>query len=106
RRRRWSSPRWSAGALRSPGAAATQHHRERAGHDPEIFERRLTADVLEIVPHLTTHVIHRRVIALIDLRPACDAGANALAPLVAFDLLPQIHEDGRLLRPRTHDVHV
>src|SRR2546430_1425315 len=43
-----------------PGAAATQHHGERAGHDPEVFERRLAADVLEVVPHLVAHIIHRR----------------------------------------------
>src|SRR6185312_3550170 len=71
----------------SPPAAPQDHHRRGAQHDSEIFERGLAPDVLEVVAHLAGHVVHRRVVALVDLRPARDARPNALTALVALDLL-------------------
>src|SRR5882762_11305027 len=89
-----------------PTAAAEHHHGERADHDPEVLEHRLASNVLEIVPDLPAHVVHGRIIALVDLGPAGDSGSYALASWVAFDLLAQVHEDIRLLGSRPDHVHV
>src|SRR5438874_5186082 len=101
-----SSHRWCRAARRAPvrrggsPPAAPQHHRRGTEHDSEIFEHGLAPDVLEVVAHLAAHVAHRRVVALVDLCPAGDARPNALAALVALDLLAQVHKDGGLLGPR------
>src|SRR2546426_3205762 len=104
-----ATPRSRAASVRrggSPPTAPQDHHRHGAEHDSEIFERRLAANVLEVVAYLAAHVTHRRVVALVDLCPARDARPNALAALVALDLLAQVHKDGGLLGPRADDVHV
>src|SRR5439155_4951408 len=75
----------------SPPAAPQQHHRRGTEHDSEIFEHGLAPDVLEVVAHLAAHVAHRRVVALVDLCPARDARPNALAALLALDLLAEVH---------------
>src|SRR6266487_4305220 len=74
--------RWG---YRLPAAAPQQHHGDGAEHDLEIFERRLAADVLEVVAHLVAHVVHGRVVPLVDLCPAGNTGPHPLASRVAFD---------------------
>src|SRR5437870_873250 len=96
--------RWRGRAL--PPTAPQQHHRHGAEHDLRVLERRLPPDVLEVVAHFAAHVIYGRVVSLVDLRQAGDARPNALTPLVALDLLAQVHEDRGLLRPRADHVHV
>src|SRR5258706_3362135 len=73
-----------------PTAPTQQHHGDGAEHDLEVFERRLPADVFEIVVHLAAHVVHRGIVPLVDLGPARDPGPHALASRVAFDLLSQV----------------
>src|SRR4029077_15229657 len=82
--------RWRLGL---PGAAPQQHYRQRPRHDLQVLADGLLADVFEIVAYLASHVVDRGVVPLIDLRPARDTGADALTPLVAFDLLPQVDKD-------------
>src|SRR6266576_3468007 len=89
-----------------PAAATQQHHGDGAEHDLQVFERRLAADVLEVIGDFAAHVVHRGVVPLVHLSPAGDAGPHPLASRVAFDLLAQIHEDVGLFRARPHDVHI
>src|SRR2546425_11222803 len=89
-----------------PGAAPPQHYRQRTRHDLQVLADGLVSDVFEIVAYLAPHVVDRRVVPLIDLRPARDTGADALTPLVALDLLPQVDEDRGLLGPGSDQIHV
>src|SRR5213592_3332481 len=78
-------------------AAPQEHHGERAQNDLQVLERRLGADVIEVVGELAPHVFHGQVVPLMDLRPARDPGPHPLAALVSLDLLTQRDEDRRLL---------
>src|SRR5256885_8992331 len=101
-----SCPASRRAAGRLPAAAAEHDHRNRAEHDSQILEGGLTPDVLEIEAELAPHVRDRLIISLVYLRPAGDAGPDALAPLIPLDLLAQVHEDRRLLRAWADDVHL
>src|SRR5256886_12423789 len=90
----------------SPASAPEEHDWNGAEHDPQVLERRLAADVCEIARQLPPHVVDRTIVALVDLRPAGDAGAHPLTALVALDLLTQVHEEGRLLGAGGGDDHV
>src|SRR2546426_301770 len=56
-----ATPRSRAASVRrggSPPTAPQDHHRHGAEHDSEIFERRLAANVLEVVAYPAPHVVH------------------------------------------------
>ena len=78
----------------------------RLHHDHEILGQALALEVLEVVADLRAHVVDRRVVRVVDLRPAGDAGARALAEPVRREILAQAHEDARTLGARADDVHV
>src|SRR5258705_476105 len=81
---RSAAPRATEAAL--PAAFTKQHDRHGLGHDHQIFAHALPLQVLEIVPHFSPNVVEARVVALIDLRPAGDAGSRALPQRILGDV--------------------
>src|SRR6266550_9574464 len=87
---RFGAPRATEAAL--PAAFTEQHHRYGLGHDHQIFAHPLPLQVLEIVPHFSPDIVEARVVALIDLRPASNAGSRALPQRILGDVDAQPRE--------------
>src|SRR5690349_139842 len=98
--------RRARGARLLPPTSPEQDDRDRLEHDAQIFLDRPAADVLQVVAHLHTNVIHRAVVLAVDLCEPGDAGLGPLTQGVFADLAPQAGKDLGPLRPRADDVHV
>src|SRR5262249_39821004 len=61
---------------------------------------------VKVVAKLLSNIVHAAVVALVDLGPSRDAGANALPERVSVDLFAQRREQHWLFGPRANDIHV
>jgi len=69
--------------------ASEQHHGDCARHDAQVFSNSAPLEVFEVVAHLFTNVIDARVVRLIYLGPASDAGLRALPQRILLDVVAE-----------------
>src|ERR1035441_10615901 len=92
--------------LRLLRAAGEQHGFHRVKDDVRIQAEGHILDVVKIVFELCDGVFQSIAVLVVDLRPAGDAGADAMALAVVRNLFGEGMDEFGPLRPRTHDGHV
>src|SRR6267143_4943445 len=88
-------------------AAFVQYDHHRLRHDSQIFPDALALQqVLQIVSQFSSNIVEAGVVALIDLRPASNAGSRPLPQRVIGDEMTKPREYAWTLRSRANYIHV
>ena len=81
-----AGPGAAHGAVYLAGALAREHHAHGLEQDHQVQQQRVVLDVVEVVLQLLLRVLDRRAVLVAHLRPAGDAGLDAVAHGVEGDL--------------------
>src|SRR3954468_14599526 len=87
--------------------AATREDRpDRRESDEEVKPKALVPDVEEVVLELLQRVADRSAVSVVDLCPAREPGADAMASAIELDRLAELGDDRRLLGAWAHEAQV
>ena len=91
------------GSLRPPHA---EHGFGGFQDDLDVQERVAVFQIVEVVLQFLFRVLNPRGVAVVDLGPAGDAGAEPVTVTVEGDLFGVFGGEFGLFGPRTHDAHL